>query len=81
MIDIAENSHIFIYISLKAHIPSPTQVSVGAFSAGGNFSHANGSKDSKSTFDASSKSLKIHGAQIIGWVCVVNPLFPHVDSK
>lgn len=60
---------------------SLTQASYYGFSAGGNFSHSSGSKNSKSQYDESKKSLKIEGAQIIGWVCTAVPHFPTIDAK
>lgn len=63
------------------HLLSLTQASYYGFSAGGNFSHSSGSKNSKSKYDESKKSLKIEGAQIIGWVCTVVPHFPTIDAK
>ena len=80
LVAFVENSHPSTFL-LKYIIPCSIQVSIGPFSAGGNFSHAHGSKNSKSTYNALEKSIEIPGAQIIGWVCVVNPLFPHIDSK
>ena len=70
------SSYMFIII-----IICTTQVGIGPFSAKGNFSYSTGSKSSKSTFNDLSNSLTIDGAQIIGWVCTVNPLFPKVDAK
>ena len=56
-------------------------VGIGQFSAKGNFGYSSGSKSSNSDMSSDGKSINIHGAQIIGWVCVVNPYFPHVDCR
>ena len=56
------------------------QVGIGCFGASGNYSSAQGSQDSKSTYDAAKKTLKIEGAQIIGWVCASIPEFPQIKS-
>ena len=70
----------FLYLYHNIIICS-TQVGVGLFSAKGNFSYATGSKSSDYSYDDKSNILKIKGAQIIGWVCVLNPFFPKVDAK
>ena len=57
-----------------------TQVGIGCFGASGNYSSSEGSKDSSSKYDAASKTLKINGAQIIGWVCAAIPEFPHIKA-
>ena len=69
-----------LYISIIIIIIS-TQVGIGPFSARGNFSYANGSKSSAYTFEKDTNTVNIIGAQIIGWVCVLNPFFPNVDDK
>ena len=53
---------------------------IGPFSASGNFSSENGSKNSSSDYNADTKELIIHGAQIIGWVCTPIPHFPAFDA-
>ena len=57
------------------------QIRIGPFTVSGIFGFASGAKSSKSKYDPQSNTLEILGTQIIGWVCVVNPLFPAVDSK
>ena len=61
-------------------LPQTLQVGIGCFGASGNFSSAHGSKDSSSTYDDATKTLKINGAQIIGWVCASIPSFPQIES-
>ena len=54
---------------------------IGCFGAGGNFSGEYGSTSSTADYNEDKHELKIHGAQLIGWVCTAVPFFPSFDAK
>jgi hypothetical protein len=56
-----------------------TSIGRGPFAVSGSYSHHDAQRDF--TADASGESLKVPGIQLIGYVSMINPACPGVDSS